>query len=139
MQMIDVWYISFLGASAIGVVPFDFCLKALPRFIREVAHPLASSTPSTVCCDAPRAPPETSDPMPSFSPARAGPEGQAGFRTRAYARCGGGVIERRCSSAHQHSAPPDSALPCPRATVRAQLACVRPAARVLWARQERHS
>lgn len=112
MQMIDVWYISFLGASAIGVVPFDFCLKALPRFIREVAHPLAS-TPSTVCCDAPRAPPETSDPMPSFSPARAGPEGQAGFRTRAYARCGGGVIERRCSSAHQHSAPPDSALQCP--------------------------
>ena len=62
MQMIDVWYISFLGASAIGVVPFDFCLKALPRFIREVAHPLAS-TPSTVCCDAPRAAPETSDPI----------------------------------------------------------------------------
>ena len=48
-QVIDVWYISFLGATALGVVPFDSCLKALPRFVREVAPTLLLPRPTHHC------------------------------------------------------------------------------------------
>jgi glucose-6-phosphate isomerase len=36
LGMLDVWYISFLGANAVGVVPFADLLRSLPGHLRSV-------------------------------------------------------------------------------------------------------